>query len=86
MDQTEEPTTETQAAQSVVKTAKAKSSYLHFCESRRESLKKEKPSLSPKEVMRELGSLWRVVKEDPEQFEKFEEWEQTVDVKPEVIS
>lgn len=45
------------------KPKKAKSEYLLFCEQMRPSVKEEHPKFSAKEIISELGRLWRVKKE-----------------------
>ena len=40
-----------------------KSAYLHFCAAERPKIKEDSPSISGKDIMRELGKRWRVVRD-----------------------
>lgn len=52
---------------------KPKSSYMFFCQEERPNVVKEKPELSAKEVLVELGARWKALKENsPNKVKKFE--------------
>ena len=52
---------------------KPKSSYMFFCQEERKNVVKEKPELSAKEVLVELGSRWKSLKEsNPNKIKKYE--------------
>jgi hypothetical protein len=52
---------------------KPKSSYMFFCQEERPNIVKEKPDLSAKEVLVELGARWKDLKENsPNKVKKFE--------------
>ena len=52
---------------------RSKSSYLHFCLSERENIKKENLDLKNTQIIAELGSRWSKLKEtSPEIFQQFE--------------
>ena len=45
---------------------KPKSAYLIFCQENREKIKQENPDIQPKEILTKLGSLWQLIKNEPE--------------------
>lgn len=50
---------------------KPRSAYIFFCEDMRETVKKENPDLSGKDILRELGARWKTLTaEDKEQYEE----------------
>ena len=52
---------------------RSKSSYLWFCSEERDKIKKEKPTLSAKEITAELGTKWQSLKSNnPELLKKYE--------------
>lgn len=52
---------------------RSKSSYLWFCSEERDKIKKEKPTLSAKEITAELGTKWQSLKSSsPDLLKKYE--------------
>jgi hypothetical protein len=52
----------------------ARSPYIFFCMEEREKIKEENPKIENKEIMREMGRRWAVLKEeDEEEFNRFQE-------------
>jgi len=52
---------------------KNKSSYMFFCVDEREIIKQDNPDLSNKEIIVEMGSRWKTLKEsDPDRLKKYE--------------
>lgn len=50
---------------------KNKSAYIFFCDEERQRLKTENLSLTNKEVISELASRWRLIKDHPDKVEKY---------------
>ena len=61
MAESKKENTDSSKPQKVTK-PRARSNYLHFCASRRASLKEENPEFNPKQVMSALGSEWSALK------------------------
>jgi len=56
------------------KIERPKSAYVLFSNDNRSSVKKENPSMSPKEVLQELAKLWNALKEDGgDELEKYKQ-------------
>ena len=57
------------------KPKRGKSSYLYFCAANREAVKTENPEMAAKDVMAELGRLWRELKVDDEREDEYEKYQ-----------
>lgn len=52
---------------------KVKSDYICFCVAKRPEIKEKHPELSNKEITTELGRLWQLVKNNPDELQLFKE-------------
>jgi len=50
---------------------RSKSSYLCYCDEERLNIKQEHPEMQAKDVIRELGRRWSLLKTDPSKLEKY---------------
>jgi structure-specific recognition protein 1 len=50
-----------------------RSSYIFFCKEKREEVKKENPDMDSKGIIRKLGEMWQELKEDEEEYARFQE-------------
>ena len=57
----------------VTKPKKVKSDYICFCVSKRPEIKEKHPELSNKEITTELGRLWQLVKNNPDELQIFKD-------------
>ena len=52
---------------------RCKSAYLFFCNSVRNDIKQNNPELSNKDITKEMGRLWKIIKTDKKKYKKYEE-------------
>ncbi len=68
---TEKPEKKKRAKKAKDAPKNAKSAYMFFCQEMRSSVKEENPELSPKEITTKLGAMWKEIKDNEEEVEKY---------------
>ena len=68
---TEKPEKKKRAKKAKDAPKNAKSAYMFFCQEMRASVKEENPELSPKDITTKLGAMWKEIKDNEEEVEKY---------------
>ncbi len=69
--ETEKPEKKKRAKKAKDAPKNAKSAYMFFCQEMRASVKEENPELSPKDITTKLGAMWKEIKDNEEEVEKY---------------
>ena len=79
-------TRETKTRKTNTNTKRAKSPYIFFCIENRPVIKQNNPEMKPKEIVAEMGRIWREIDKESQQYKKYvklsEQDKQQINVHP----